>query len=130
MDQCYPQLFAKCYTPLQVDGSLGVTAGIAEMLIQSHEGVIDLLPALPDDWSDGSFNGVCARGAFELKFTWKTKVVTSVEIFSKAGQSCRIHADRLSSVTENGKKVKVTKYPDGSLEFDTEPWKIYKLGKD
>ena len=130
MDQCYPQLFAKCYTPLQVDGSLGVTAGITEMLIQSHEGVIDLLPALPDDWSDGSFNGVCARGAFELKFTWKTKEVTSVEILSKAGQSCRMHAGRLSSVTENGKKVKVTKYPDGSVEFDTGPGKIYRLGKD
>jgi alpha-L-fucosidase 2 len=129
-DQCYPQLFAKCYTPLQVDGSFGVTAGITEMLIQSHEGVIDLLPALPDDWPDGSFNGVCARGAFELKFSWKAKAVTSVEILSKAGKSCRLNAGNLSFVTNNGKKVKVTKYPDGSLEFDTEPLKIYKLGKD
>ncbi len=94
-DQCYPQLFAKCYTPLQVDGSFGVAAGITEMLIQSHEGVIDLLPAIPDDWTDGSFNGVCARGAFELKFSWKAKEVTSVEILSKAGQSCRLHAGNL-----------------------------------
>jgi alpha-L-fucosidase 2 len=100
------------------------------MLIQSHEGVIDLLPALPDDWSDGSFNGVCARGAFELKFSWKAKAVISVEILSKAGQSCRFYAGNLSFVTNNGKKVKVRKYPDGSLEFDTEPLKIYKLWKD
>jgi alpha-L-fucosidase 2 len=126
-DQCYPQLFAKCYTPLQVDGSFGVTAGITEMLIQSHEGVIDLLPALPDEWSEGSFNGVCARGAFELSFSWKDKVLTSVEILSKAGQPCRLRAGKLNSVTENGKKVKVTKYPDGSTGFDTKPGKIYRL---
>jgi alpha-L-fucosidase 2 len=128
-DQCYPQLFAKCYTPLQVDGSFGVTAGITEMLIQSHEGVIDLLPALPDEWTDGSFNGVCARGAFELKFSWKAKAVISVEILSKAGQSCRIYVDRLRSVTENGKKIKVIKHSDGSVEFETRPGKIYRLDK-
>jgi alpha-L-fucosidase 2 len=98
------------------------------MLIQSHEGVIDLLPALPDDWPDGSFNGVCARGAFELKFSWKDKTITSVEILSKAGQPCRLHAGRLNSVTENGKKVKVTKFPDGSIGFPTKPGMIYKLG--
>jgi alpha-L-fucosidase 2 len=99
------------------------------MLIQSHEGVIDLLPALPDDWPDGSFNGVCARGAFELKFSWKAKAVISVEILSKAGQSCRINADRLRSVTENGKKIKVIKHSDGSVEFETRPGKIYRLDK-
>ena len=48
-DQCYPQLFAKCFTPLQVDGSLGVTAGITEMLVQSHEESIKILPAHPDE---------------------------------------------------------------------------------
>ena len=127
-DQCYPQLFAKCYTPLQVDGSLGVTAGITEMLMQSHEGVIDLLPALPDEWSEGSFKGVCARGAFELSYRWKNRAVTSVEILSKAGQPCRIKANGLSTVTENGKKLKSRKYPDGSVGFDTKPGKIYRLG--
>jgi alpha-L-fucosidase 2 len=128
-DQCYPQLFAKCYTPLQVDGSLGVTAGITEMLIQSHEGMIDLLPAIPDEWSDGSFNGVCARGAFELKFSWKDKEVSAVEILSRAGRSCRLHAGNLSIVTNKGKKVRVRKYPDGSVEFDTKHGEIYRLGK-
>lgn len=126
-DQCYKQLFAKCFTPLQVDGSFGVTAGITEMLIQSHEGVIDLLPALPDEWTDGSFNGVCARGAFELKFSWKAGTITSVEILSKAGHPCRVHASSLRSVTNKGKKVKITKYPDGSVEFYTAPGEIYKL---
>lgn len=128
-DQCYPQLFAKCFTPLQVDGSLGVSAGVTEMLMQSHEGVIELLPALPDDWKDGSFNGVCARGGFELRFSWKNKTVTSVEILSKAGYPCRLHAGSLNSVTQEGKKLKVTKYSDGSVGFNTEPGKIYKLSK-
>ena len=129
-DQCYTQLFAKCYTPLQVDGSLGVSAAITEMLIQSHEGLIDLLPALPDEWPDGSFNGVCARGAFELEFRWKDNAVSYVEILSKAGQSCRLNAGNLSLVTNKGGKVKITKYPDGSMEFDTAPGEIYRLERD
>jgi len=126
-DQCYPQLFAKCFTPLQVDGSLGVTAGVAEMLIQSHEGTIELLPALPDEWPDGSLNGVCARGAFELKFNWKNKILTEVEVLSKAGQFCRIQAGTLNNVTNKGRKVKITKYPDGSIGFATKPGNTYKL---
>ncbi len=126
-DQCYPSLFAKCFTPLQVDGSFGVSAGITEMLIQSHEGVIDLIPALPDEWLKGSFNGVCARGGFELKFKWENKIITSVEVLSKAGQVCRIKAGSPSSVSNNGKKVKTTKYPDGSIEFETKTGNIYKL---
>jgi len=128
-DQCFPQLFAKCYTPLQVDGSLGVSAGITEMLIQSHEGVIDILPALPYEWSQGSFNGVCARGAFELNFSWENSSLTSVTVLSKAGQLCRIDAGGLNYVTSEGKRVKVTKYPDGFLEFETKPGNTYIMSK-
>jgi alpha-L-fucosidase 2 len=128
-DQCYPQLFAKCFTPLQVDGSLGVSAGITEMLIQSHEGVVDLLPALPDEWKEGSFEGVCARGAFELKFSWKNSAIYKAEVLSKAGQLCRINAGGFNYVTNNGKEVKVIKYPDGLLEFETKPGNIYYLSK-
>lgn len=126
-EQCYPQLFAKCYTPLQVDGSLGVTAGIAEMLMQSHEGVIDLLPALPDEWPEGSIKGICARGNFELDFAWKGKSLIKVEVLSKAGQICRINAGNLKSVTTNGKKVKVARHADGSISFKTRPESIYIL---
>ena len=128
-EQCYPSLFAKCFTPLQVDGSFGVTAGISEMLIQSQEETIELLPALPDEWSTGSFNGVCARGAFELKLAWKEKLITEVEILSKGGQDCRIKAGTLTKVSCNGKNVKTTKYTDGSIGFTTEQGNSYKLGK-
>ena len=126
-DQCYPQLFAKCFTPLQVDGSLGVTAGITEMLIQSHEGVIDLLPALPDEWHEGSFRGVCARGAFELSFSWKNMKPESVEVISKAGKVCRLRAGEPKQVTENGRRIKFTRHPDGSVEFPTKPGHTYNI---
>ncbi|MCP4452116.1 MAG: glycoside hydrolase family 95 protein, partial [Planctomycetes bacterium] len=91
-EQAYMQLFSKCFTPLQVDGTFGVCAGITEMLMQSHEGVIDLLPALPQAWSQGQFSGVCARGAFELDIQWDHSQVTRVEVLSKQGQPCRINA--------------------------------------
>jgi alpha-L-fucosidase 2 len=83
-EQCYLSLFAKCYTPLQVDGTLGVTAAISEMLVQSHEDVIQLLPALPKEWNSGKFYGVCTRGAFELNLEWENGVTKKVEILSKA----------------------------------------------
>jgi alpha-L-fucosidase 2 len=119
-EQAYPQLFAKCFTPLQVDGTMGVTAAVSEMLVQSHEGVIDLLPALPDEWQSGKFSGVCARGAFELSFEWDKAKILKVEVLSKEGQVCRIDAGSVASVTSDNKKVKFKKNTDGSIEFQTQ----------
>jgi alpha-L-fucosidase 2 len=125
--QAYPQLFAKCYTPLQVDGTFGVTAGITEMLMQSHEGVIDLLPALPDSWRDGRFDGVCTRGAFELDLQWKDGKITRVDILSKKGHTCRINPRGKVKVTSEGKRVKSKKHKDGSIEFKTRAGETYLL---
>ena len=118
-DQAYPQLFAKCYTPLQVDGSFGVTAGITEMLIQSHEGVIDLLPALPEEWDSGSFNGVCARGGFDISMKWKNGKIISVSVLSKAGGICTINPKTPVTVFYKGRKQDVKKLDDGSICFNT-----------
>ena len=126
-DQAYPQLFAKCFTPLQVDGSFGVTAGITEMLVQSHEGSIDLLPALPDEWGEGRFDGVCARGGFELDLKWKNKAISEVEILSKAGEICRIANGRNFRVNSNGKKVHFKTNKDGTIEFETTKGGLYQL---
>jgi alpha-L-fucosidase 2 len=126
-DQAYPQLFAKCFTPLQVDGSLGVSAGITEMLMQSHEGVIDVLPALPKEWSTGRFRGVCARGAFELDMKWNAGKVASVEVLSKQGQTCRIKAGIKATVRSDGESVKTRQLPDGSVEFPTQRGGRYLL---
>jgi alpha-L-fucosidase 2 len=126
-EQSYPQLFAKCGKPLQIDGTMGVAAGITEMLVQSHEGIIDLLPALPDEWVDGRFDGVCARGGFELDMKWKNRTITEAEILSKAGHSCRIDAKGKLRVQMDGKSVATKTNDDGSLEFKTLKGKTYKL---
>ncbi|KPK82961.1 MAG: alpha-L-fucosidase [Bacteroides sp. SM23_62_1] len=126
-DQAYPQLFAKCYTPLQVDGSFGVTAAITEMLIQSHEGVIDLLPALPAEWNEGSFNGVCARGAFEVSMEWKNGQITKLSVLSKAGEICTINPEIKVKVTSDGRKTPATVLADGSVRFETVRGERYDL---
>ncbi len=126
-EQAYPQLFAKCYTPLQVDGTFGVTAGITEMIMQSHEGVIDLLPALPKEWNTGKFDGLCARGAFELDMEWEDGKLASVEVLSKMGETCRINPKTNVKVTTDGKRVKTRRSKDGTFEFETMAGKRYLL---
>lgn len=126
-EQAYPQLFAKCYTALQVDGSFGVTAGITEMIMQSHEGVIDLLPALPKEWSTGHFEGLCTRGAFELDMKWIDGQIVRVEVLSKKGQTCRINLKTMVKVTSRGKRVSTKTEKDGTIEFATKTGESYIL---
>ncbi|MBT3754480.1 MAG: glycoside hydrolase family 95 protein [Flavobacteriaceae bacterium] len=123
-EQCYLSLFAKCYTPLQVDGTLGVTAAISEMLVQSHEDVIQLLPALPKEWNSGKFYGVCTRGAFELNLEWENGVTKKVEILSKAGKKCKISANNTIKVFLNGNQIQSK---NGYIEFPTEKGQMYNL---
>lgn len=125
-EQCYLSLFAKCYTPLQVDGSLGVTAAISEMLVQSHEDGIELLPALPKVWDAGRFKGVCTRGAFELDMQWENNAIKTVEILSKAGKNCKISTDKNAQVFRDGNPVQF-KENNGYIEFPTEKGNIYTL---
>ncbi|MGQ1785342.1 glycoside hydrolase family 95 protein [Saccharicrinis sp. GN24d3] len=126
-EQCYPQFFAKCGTPLQIDGTMGASAGITEMLVQSHEGVIDLLPALPDEWKEGTFDGVCARGGFELNMKWQNNKVSSVDVLSKSGNICRIDAGGKFTITKDGKRVATKTKADGSIEFKTVKGGLYKV---
>jgi alpha-L-fucosidase 2 len=125
-EQCYLSLFAKCGTPLQVDGSLGMTAAISEMLVQSHEGIIELLPALPREWHSGKFNGVIARGAFELDLQWKQSEVESISVLSKAGKTCKIATNKSVKVLVNGKEILATQ-GIGFVEFPTKTGETYLL---
>ncbi|MGN1339533.1 MAG: glycosyl hydrolase family 95 catalytic domain-containing protein [Oscillospiraceae bacterium] len=90
LESCTFQNLWDFHPPFQIDGNFGASAGIAEMLVQSHEGAIRLLPALPDEWKNGSFKGLCARGGFVLSATWKNGLVSELRISSKVGGKCRI----------------------------------------
>ncbi|WP_276482439.1 glycosyl hydrolase family 95 catalytic domain-containing protein [Paraflavitalea pollutisoli] len=97
------------HPPFQIDGNFGGAAGMAEMLVQSHLGYIDLLPALPTALPNGNIRGVCARGSFELTIAWKQGALTKVIILSKAGGDCILQykGKRITITTVKGKVYEV-----------------------
>ncbi|NMC37701.1 MAG: glycoside hydrolase family 95 protein [Bacteroidales bacterium] len=101
------------HPPFQIDGNFGGTAGIAEMIMQSHQGFIELLPALPEAWNEGNVKGLVARGNFIVDMSWKDHRITSARIHSVTGSNCRImYNGRLVEFnTEAGKDY----YPDELL---------------
>lgn len=102
----YPNLF-DAHPPFQIDGNFGGAAGIIELLVQSQHGFIDILPALPDQLLNGNLEGVCARGGFELDFSWSNGKLIELKVFSKAGNKC------------------VLKYGNHWIDFQTQKGKTY-----
>ena len=109
----FPNLFNACWPNrvFQIDGNFGGTAGIAEMLLQSHAGEIHLLPALPETWPAGEVKGLCARGGFVVDLEWENQALSQVKLFSKAGRDCKI------------------RYRNKVIEMKTREGKLYVLNE-
>lgn len=125
----YINLFC-AHPPFQIDGNFGGLSGVTEMLIQSHENVIHLLPALPSAWKDGCIKGLCARNGFVIDMKWKNGVLVSGKLLSKLGEKCELRTSSpvrilgTDAVSEKQNSVWGTYY---LTRFNTKVGKAYQV---
>jgi alpha-L-fucosidase 2 len=120
-ERTMPNLWAT-HPPFQIDANLGLVAGVAEMLLQSHEDFIEILPALPEAWKTGKFNGLVARGNFEVSAGWDNSKLTSLRITSNAGEVCNFKYAglRISRIIDGtGKSIKFSYNKQNVATFKT-----------
>ena len=116
--------------PFQIDGNFGGTAGITEMLLQSHEGYIEPLAAIPTAWQSGSYTGLVARGNFEVSAKWEDGIATVFNITSRAGERASVFYSGISSAmvtTASGKRVEFDIDDNNLISFDTEKGETYVI---
>ena len=104
------------HPPFQIDGNFGATAGMCEMLLQSTSGYIDVLASLPDEWKNGEFAGLLARGGFEVSCEWINKTPVKINIKSKRGGKCRLRFNGTEHAAVDDKDYSID---NGIIEFQT-----------
>ena len=122
-----PALFSICSRAMQVDGALGMAAAVAEMLLQSHEGELSLLPALPASWTAGEASGLVARGGFEVGLKWNNGRLDRATLVSRLGNACRVRSAAPLKIASQGKAVATARPENGVVEFKTSPGAAYVL---
>lgn len=127
LDSTLDNLF-DTHAPFQIDGNFGATAGMTEMLLQSQGDSVDLLPALPTMWADGSVSGIKARGDFEVAMDWSDKKLNWATVKSGSGEDCTLSYDDISSatiVTSKGATVNYTVVDEDTITFATTEGETY-----
>ena len=125
-----PNLFTT-HPPFQIDGNLGITAGICETLLQSHAAEISILPAVPPQWKDGTVRGLKARGGFEVDAIWKDGKLTAAQVISQLGNPAVLRLQGgPASITlqeKDGRSAKLTATKDGTFRFPTKSGMTYQI---
>lgn len=122
----YPNLFC-AHPPFQIDGNFGASAGIAEMLLQSHGGEIHLLPALPSAWPSRHFEGLRGRGGYTVAVAWRKGQLKSATLRATQTGPCRVRTNRPVKVVLNGKVVRTDRPLPQVIEFQAEAGNSYSL---
>ena len=121
------------HAPFQIDGNFGYTAGVTEMLLQSYNGVIRLLPALPSEWVEGSLDGIRAEGDFTVSQQWENGTLTEANILSGSGKDCVVTYKGISTSEvrdANGTEIAFTVMDDNTISFPTVAGSVYNISYD
>ncbi len=120
------------HPPFQIDANLGVVAGVSEMLLQSHEGVIKPIPALPEEWQSGRFDGLMARGNFKVSAAWQDGSLNFLSLKSRSGNLCKImipniEPENLAVVNKKGESIAFQADDSGIISFSTQQQSTYTI---